>query len=141
MTYSAIDIANKVISIINNQDGGDNISNLCLQKILYYLQINFIKFYNKKLFNDQISIHKYGPVVYNVYNKFTKDLDIDNFISKNLSKDILSLSKEEEALFQEVLYVYGQFSASKLKDMFFEEELPYLKIEDNIIIQKWGQYL
>ena len=50
---------------------GNPISNLQLQKILYYCQGYFIKFFNQLLFEEPICKWTYGPVVpetYYIYN-------------------------------------------------------------------------
>ncbi|WP_196220177.1 Panacea domain-containing protein [Terrilactibacillus tamarindi] len=49
---------------------GKNISNLKLQKILYYLQARFLTNDSGPLFNDEISKWRYGPVVPSVYHEF-----------------------------------------------------------------------
>ena len=47
MCYNAIDIAKKVIAYTNEEEG-DSITNLKLQKLLYYLQGFHLAFYNKQ---------------------------------------------------------------------------------------------
>lgn len=68
LQYSAIDIANYVV----NKCSSDNIpiSNLQLQKILYYLQLHFLKNEHSILFSDEIEAWPFGPVVRKVYYKF-----------------------------------------------------------------------
>ena len=46
------------------------ISNLQLQKILYCLQVAFLKKYDTSCFEDDMIAEKYGAVVKNVYNKY-----------------------------------------------------------------------
>lgn len=68
MIYAAIDIANYLI----DKCSSDNlpISNLQLQKILYYIQKDFLKFTNIPAFNDEIEAWQFGPVVPNVYRHY-----------------------------------------------------------------------
>ncbi|KRG12647.1 hypothetical protein ACA30_16960 [Virgibacillus soli] len=68
MVYSAMDVANYIIqqSLANEKP----ISNLKLQKILYYLQARYLVDYGKPLFNDDIQKWKYGPVVKSVYHEY-----------------------------------------------------------------------
>lgn len=47
------------------------ISNLQLQKILYYVQINFIRLLDRVAFDEDIEAWKYGPVVPSVYYEFS----------------------------------------------------------------------
>lgn len=65
--YKALDIAKYVITRCTND--GCLISNLQLQKILYYLQREYLK-KNGKLFPDVIEAWQWGPVIPNVYNVY-----------------------------------------------------------------------
>ena len=46
------------------------ISNLQLQRILYYIQVAFLKNLSDACFSDNIEAWKFGPVVRDVYNKY-----------------------------------------------------------------------
>lgn len=48
----------------------NQISNLFLQKFLYFAQTFALKFFNKHLFIDDCEAWKYGPVIPNVYTAF-----------------------------------------------------------------------
>lgn len=71
MLYSAIDIAHYIIDKCTK----DNcpISNLQLQKILYFAQGEFYKKYHAPLFGDDIQAWQYGPVIPEVYNEFSSN--------------------------------------------------------------------
>ena len=123
MTYPVIDIANKVIANTDiNQ--GETISNLKLQKMLYYLQGFFIAVFDKKLFDEPIEAWQYGPVVRDAYFHF-KDFGSAS-ISLKEDEKIIDLTELEDELFREVMEEYGQFSAIKLMNM-THEELPWRK--------------
>lgn len=114
MGYSVIDIANKVVASTDlNQ--GETISNLKLQKMLYYLQGFFIAAFDKKLFEEKVEAWQYGPVVREAYFHF-KEFGQAALMLKG-DETIISLSEEEEKLFEEVMEEYGQFSAIKLMNM------------------------
>lgn len=67
--YTAFDVACYIVN--SCIDRGRPISNLQLQKILYYVQAAFL-IDGEKLFSDKISAWKYGPVVEDVYRYFKK---------------------------------------------------------------------
>lgn len=67
---SAINIAKYVINKCNELN--NPISNLQLQKILYYIQGKFYAKFNEKLFREDIEAWKYGPVIPEVYYEFNK---------------------------------------------------------------------
>lgn len=119
MKHSASEIA-KVILKLSNPDIGDIISNLKLQKLLYYVQGFSLAMYNKPLFKENIIAWNYGPVVAEVYREYKKygpaALPVDDDFEVPDS-----ITKEERALIAEVYDVYGQFSALKLMNLTHDE--------------------
>jgi uncharacterized phage-associated protein len=117
MSYPIIEIARKVIAS-TDVERGDTISNLKLQKLLYYLQGFFIAIYDRKLFDEEIIAWQYGPVVQEAYYYFkdfgNKAIEID-------TDRTIDLDSKEIELFNEVLEEYGQYSAVKLMHMTHEE--------------------
>ena len=67
---SAQEVASYIISFAH--DHGSSVTNLKLQKLLYYAQGWHLAFYNGPLFNDRIEAWVYGPVVPSVYHKYQK---------------------------------------------------------------------
>ncbi len=119
MAYDAIDIANEVLANTDTEHG-ETISNLKLQKMLYYLQGFFIAALGRPLFDDPIVAWQYGPVVPRVYHHF-KHLG-QGAIPPPTDHEPLAFSENEESLFAEVLEEYGQFSAIKLMKMTHQEK-------------------
>jgi uncharacterized phage-associated protein len=68
MGYSASTVAGHIVSYAHNH--GIPITNLQLQKILYFLQLRFYGEKNAPLFDDDIEKWKLGPVVPNVYHDY-----------------------------------------------------------------------
>ncbi|MCI9844160.1 Panacea domain-containing protein [Flavobacterium pectinovorum] len=124
MSYSVLEISNKIIA---NTDAsqGEIISNLKLQKMLYYMQGFFIAVFDKRLFDNEIEAWQYGPVVRDAYYYF-KDFGAGAITLKG-DEQIVELSYEEEELFKEVMTEYGQFSAIKLMNL-THSELPWKKV-------------
>ncbi len=127
MEHKVIDIANKII-VETNTEQGDTISNLKLQKLLYYLQGYWLAVFNKPLFNDEIEAWMYGPVVPIVYDCFK------SYGASAIMPDVIKeqpqidFSAEESDLFFNVLEEYGQFSAVKLMNM-THNETPWKSVE------------
>ena len=124
MSYPVLNIANKIIASTDASQG-ETISNLKLQKLLYYMQGFFIAVFDKKLFDNEIEAWQYGPVVKDIYDHFK------NFGSGAITlageEDKVVLTDEENELFNDVMEEYGQFSAVKLMQM-THEELPWKKV-------------
>ena len=67
-TYKAMDIAKYIVSKCSKER--QPITNLQLQKILYYLQREFLQYHDRALFSDEIKAWTFGPVVSEVYRYF-----------------------------------------------------------------------
>lgn len=68
MYYHAIDVAKYIVTYCNRKN--KPISNLKLQKVLYYAWIDYYKETGNALFVDDICAWKLGPVVPGVYYEF-----------------------------------------------------------------------
>ena len=65
---SAKKVASYLIDKSSKLDENNDLTNLKLQKILYFVQVASIKENGTKLFSDDIEAWQYGPVVPAVYN-------------------------------------------------------------------------
>ncbi|HXD33894.1 MAG TPA: type II toxin-antitoxin system antitoxin SocA domain-containing protein [Pyrinomonadaceae bacterium] len=122
MSVTALHVANYFLSQ-TDEEAGDLISNLKLQKLVYYAQGFHVAMFEKTaLFPDQIEAWTHGPVVDSLYHEFKtfgagpipRPVDFDSEI----------FSTEQRELLDEVYKVYGQFSAWKLRNLTHEEP-PY----------------
>jgi uncharacterized phage-associated protein len=116
MNLPAMDVANYFLSKAD-EDAGDLISNLKLQKLLYYAQGFCLALYGEPLFTESIRAWKHGPVVLEVYHHFKKYGDV----GLPRPKETRVLSKRVRTLLDEVYKVYGQFSAWKLRNLTHRE--------------------
>lgn len=66
--YSAFDLARYILKKCIDED--HPISNLQLQKILYYIQECFLKEKGRKAFSEPIEAWQFGPVVPEVYDEY-----------------------------------------------------------------------
>ena len=66
--YSAVDIADHIVGRCAKL--GRPVTNLQLQKILYYVQLNFLRAFDKYAFEDDILALRHGPAVKEVYYKY-----------------------------------------------------------------------
>lgn len=72
MPYKVLDVARYIINYSNQQ--GYGISNLKLQKLLYFIQAEFLAFTDAKqpCFLEEIEAWGFGPVVREVYQEFKR---------------------------------------------------------------------
>lgn len=131
--YKATEIANWFLSYndylreIEDEDT-DYISNLKLQKLLYYAQGSYLSIYDKPLFKESIEAWRHGPVVNSVYQKYKKfgSSGIDEF-------DKSDIDKETESLLKEVYKIFGKYSAWGLREMTHQED-PWKETDINQVI-------
>lgn len=111
-SYSACEIAEYIIyySYIKEYP----ISNLKLQKLLYFVQEEFMK--NKKeCFKDEIEFWDCGPVVVNVYKKYKVYAggNIPGFIAK----DSNNISENDKTVIASVVERYKDKTSSQLLEI------------------------
>lgn len=112
---------------------GDTLSNLKVQKLLYYAQGFSLALYNKPLFEDDFHAWMYGPAIpslYDLYKQYGSDA-----IPEPEKFNVNKYSKKEQELLNEIHWVYGQYSAWKLRDLIYKER-PYKETGPNEIISK-----
>lgn len=124
---NVIDVSKKIIKIYNDKVDNLNksynlnqkhITNLKLQKLLYYVQAISLLIYNKKSYNEKLISWSYGPVVIEAYNKY-KNNDNEILISNN---NIPKLSNGLEDIIEEVVDTYGSLEATELINFTHEED-------------------
>lgn len=116
--FSAFDIAKYFLTLSDDEEG-DLISNMKLQKLLYYAQGFHLAIFDAPLFDERIEAWTHGPVVPDVYHyykqygsgsiPFPPDFDYTKF------------NEPTKELLDEVYDVYGQFSASALRNISHDE--------------------
>ena len=121
MTYKALDIAYKLIYTAQEDEpnGGERLTNLKLQKLLYYQQGYHLAVFGTPLFDEDIEAWMYGPVVPCVYDEFS------NSGSNTLpitTSNVIRLNEEEEILFNQVYQAYRDFSAIGLMNRTHNEQ-------------------
>lgn len=125
--YTAIEIARYIINYAN--DHTLIVSNLKLQKILYFIQLEFLTEKNAPCFNDNIEAWGFGPVVPTVYKEFKKygDLNIPKIVhyyddsdgvwNVKLIKYRPQINKEDRCIIDDVINECNKYSTTQLVDI------------------------
>ena len=129
MPVSAFDVADFFLFFQTPEEAGDLISNLKLQKLLYYAQGLYLAKYGRPLFPERIEAWTHGPVVPRVYHHFKEH----GFGSIPKPANCPELSKRVQRFLTTVFRVYGQYSAWKLRD-FTHQEAPWKETEEGCVI-------
>lgn len=126
------DVAEYFLAKVDTE-AGDCISNLKIQKLVYYAQGFVLAFTNKKLFNENIVAWQHGPVVVELYDEYK--MYGANCIKPDDSYSLKTITTHKELveILDDVYSVYGQFSAWKLREMTHEEG-PWKDFELNQVI-------
>lgn len=98
------------------QDGREfDITNMKIQKLLYYTQSLYLALYHQVLFADNLEAWRYGPVCPSAYHYYS------NFESKQLplpdEKDLTEISPKIKQVLDEVWLYFGEYHAYQLSDM------------------------
>lgn len=140
--YSALDVAKYIIYLasqnvideVNGEKVYEGITNLKLQKILYFAQVHSLVKSNKPLFEQDIKAWQYGPVVGEVYDAY-KQYRRRSIL---LKQDASNLPIEVKLFLQDVWYLFGSYSVGKLVRM-THNDAPWqeaIKRKDKTISQK-----
>ena len=130
---TCFDVANFFLSK-TDPDVGEIISNLKLQKLVYYAQGFALAVLREPIFRERIEAWEHGPVVPDLYHiyKDHKSGAIPPVPSHSADN---KFSKDQLELLEDVYAVYGQFSAWKLRNMTHEEDPWVDAMEDDKIIR------
>ena len=94
------------------------ITNLKLQKLLYYVQAISLLCFGKQAYSEKIYAWAYGPVIEEVYQQYrdyhAREIEINQKVGK--------LSSGLSKIIDEVVEHYGSFEANKLIDFTHEED-------------------
>lgn len=116
--YNAQNVAKYMIYLASQEIPGskkerEGISNLKLQKILYFAQAYYLAKIGKPLFKEKIEAWDLGPVIQVIYNEY-KNLKSSPIISE---EDESSLAEEDKEMLKKVWDIFGGYSASRLVDI------------------------
>lgn len=109
--YKAGDIAEYIIYYCDKH--GYAISNLKLQKLLYFVQAKFLVDANKPCFSDVIEAWDYGPVVPDVYRKY-RIYGSSNIPCVYDYNHFDYLDRNDMEIMDEILADVSKYSASQL---------------------------
>ncbi len=124
---SAIDLSNYIV--YEAYQRGKHITQLKLQKILYYVQGKYLALYRSPLFPEDIEAWAYGPVVREVYVKYVSNGALP---LKPDGKELMpNLSQQEKDCVDSVLDEKLAFSASALVGM-THSETPWLEHAEEV---------
>jgi len=131
--YSALQIAEWFLNYNRkqmNEEDAEYITNLKLQKLLYYAQGCYLALTDNPLFKEDILAWEHGPVVNEVYQKYkingARGIQYDEKFCENIDEQTQNILKQ-------VYEVFGSYSAWALRNK-TRQEAPWQNTIRNDII-------
>ena len=121
-----LDVAKYIVHKFNKEG---SITQLKLQKLLYFTEAYYMVEKNRPLFNEKFKAYTYGPVCFEVYDYYRayRDSNIDDeFISDEEYNKLTPYI----SIIDEVCNAFGAFSASQLVSLTHENGSPWKTIYD-----------
>ncbi len=117
--YDAMTIAKWFIAWAEAEDA--DLSNLKLQKLLYYAQGHHLGKTSEPLFQDQIKAWSHGPVVPKVYHEFKSFGSGDIRLPDDDPFDWPDVDPETTRFLISIWNTYGEYGAWRLRSMTHQE--------------------
>lgn len=121
---SALDIANYLIYLMSSSC--DDLSNMKLNKLLYYAQGHCLQKTGVVMFSDPIEAWEHGPIVTSVYHKYKSYGD--SHISEFNTDDLNKLPDEYKDILLDVARTYGRYTAAALRNMTHVPKSPWSQV-------------
>ena len=119
-TTTALEVAKYIIHLCDEY--GELITHLKLQKLLYYVQANYLAKHKEPFFADSIEAWKYGPVVRKVWEKYN-DKKREPLLEETAS---FLLTTDQKKHIKAVLSEYLGYSAYELVEC-VHQEAPWIE--------------
>lgn len=134
--YSAEDISNWILNknLENRRNGKETvgITNLKLQKLLYYASGVYFLYKKCNLIKEDFVAWKHGPVIKQIYYKYNSNGAKE--IQHN-RKSKIEIDNETQEILEKMYSKYSQYTAEELRNMTHQER-PWKKTSRNKIIEK-----
>lgn len=117
-SVTCFNVAGYFLSMVD-EELGDLVSNLKLQKLVYYAQGFHLAVFKKPLFDEQIEAWTHGPVVPTLYHVLKK---YDSGpIPRATDFDLIIFPEDVRKLLDDVYNAYGQYDAWRLRNLTHDE--------------------
>lgn len=125
MIYPVLNIAKYIIK--HEHDAGREISNLRLQKLLYFVQAKFLAEKRPPCFSDPIEAWDFGPVVLSVYHEYKMFGGLDILTSETEC----SIDSETSSVIDNILDYCAPYPSYQLSDIAHSQQ-PYIRARQNL---------
>lgn len=123
---TALQAADFFISAAKAENRSDQMTNMKVNKLVYFAQAASLQKRGKPLFADKIEAWDHGPVVYNVYEQF-KPYGRKGISEQSSPGAAESISGEDIDLLADVYVELGDETASQLRKRSHREDSPWFQ--------------
>lgn len=135
--YSADEVAKYVINY--SIESNTKVSNLKLQKLLYYIQAAFLVEKHQKCFNEPIVAWEFGPVVEDIYREYKiwgrRPIDKKQDLTSVLFLDRNTLKIKSKKL--DLIDVHDQCIIKAVIDAYADVENPFVLVKKTHNERPW----
>lgn len=121
-TYSAAAVANRVLAVA--RDKGREVTNLHLQKLVYFVQGFALAMLEHPLFNEEIQAWTYGPVIPELYQQ-VKQYGAAPITGTLKADDAIENDQEAEEVITTVMDKLGHLNAIQLVNLSHRDNSPW----------------
>ncbi|OXS26408.1 MAG: hypothetical protein BI182_08420 [Acetobacterium sp. MES1] len=114
MAYSVFDTAKYVVSEYEKKESG--ISNLKLQKVLFYVQMNSLNKTGCVFFDAAFEAWRHGPVINELYSALKKYISTPISLDDNIFKQAIDIDPCDTYLINEIIDITLDIDPWKLVD-------------------------
>ncbi len=122
--YSALDVAKYAVAYSNQQ--GYRMSNLKLQKILYFIQAQYLVGEGTACFDDEIEAWDFGPVVPTVYQYYRGYGSVSIIESGESSRNQCRILPYDQNIINQIVEYFRDRTAVDLVNLTHTQE-PWIK--------------
>lgn len=123
-------VASFFIKKASELNADNDLTNLKLQKILFYAQAEYHRKNGKLLFGEKIKAWKLGPVVVEVYD-WLKGCGAYNITDFDVDLPKSKLSEDLDSFLTEIWQKYSKYSASYLVEKTHEKDSAWDRAQQN----------
>lgn len=109
----------------DNLENEETITNLKIQKLLYYSYVWYLVLNKKKLFQEEIEAWQFGPVIKSEYHRLKKYKN-ESIKRDAIENDLGMIPKHIQEFLNTIWNSYGRYTSTALVEM-AHEETPWLK--------------
>ena len=122
---SAKDVANFYIDLVNCDEYGDGMTNMRLNKFLFFAQGHYFARTGEPLFDDEFEAWDFGPVISNIYQRYKSNgrspiTEIDSDYNSD------SFTEDQLEVLLDVAREYGKYATSTLVSFTHRDDSPWV---------------